>query len=334
MTVEEIERACDGYRLLDFSRPELPKIELSLRQMFYPYGFPVEVRTNSAVVLSVTGDVWGRFEQQHHTEPIRSEVIVVDDGSRECPPAPLYHNFSQSFVSIADRNNYSIVDMERNATQIGLTAAALRHRRYASYYFLATPVFCIGSHYTTPLHAACVALHDHGILLCGDSGAGKSTLSYACARDGWTYITDDGSYLLDSGEGRTVAGNCHQFRLRPNSARLFPELGRVQIDPHSPGKPTVELSTTTMEGLRCEQTTRVDFIVFLNRDSGDAPKLVPYRKDVTRYFMQQMLYGPPNTRERQHAAIERLLTVNVFELHYTDSNWAVQRLQALVRDGE
>jgi len=35
----------------------------------------------------------------------------------------------------------------------------------------------------------------------------------------------------------------------------------------------------------------------------------------------------------QYRAIERLLTADVFELRYTDLNWAVDRLRALVREG-
>jgi hypothetical protein len=35
----------------------------------------------------------------------------------------------------------------------------------------------------------------------------------------------------------------------------------------------------------------------------------------------------------QHRAIERLLTAEVFELRYTDLDWAVDRLRTLVREG-
>jgi hypothetical protein len=47
-----------------------------------------------------------------------------------------------------------------------------------------------------------------------------------------------------------------------------------------------------------------------------------------------MLFAPPATRDRQHAAAERLLTAEVFELRYTDLNWAVRRLKELVQKGQ
>lgn len=333
MTIQEIERACDTAQPLDFSRPELPRSDLPLTKMFYPYGFPVEVRTNSMDALGVLDGMWGRFKKQHCVPPVRCEVQVVPDDAAECPPAPAYRLTSPLFLTVADRDNYSIVDMERNSAHVRLTSAALRHRLYAGFYFLGAPVSCLAARDITPVHAACVALYGRGVLLCGDSGAGKSTLSYACARAGWTYVSDDGSYLVTSGKDREVAGNCHQVRFRPSAAKFFPEIAGLAMMPRALGKPSIEVPTAMLPQVRHAQTATVDFIVFLNRRSSRRPGLMPYRKDVARYFMQQMLYGPESSRGLQHAAIERLLTAEVFELHYQDLSWAVERLQRLVTDG-
>ena len=335
MTIQEIERACDNSQPLDFSRPELPKPELPLTETFYPYGFPVEVRTNSVDVLRGAGGHLGKIRAAvQHNAPSLPKCMwwrATLSNVRPCRSTALCR---RCFISIADKDNYSIVDMERNTAQICLSEAALRHKLYAGYYFLGTPVSCIASGHTTPVHAGCVALNGSGVLLCGDSGAGKSTLSYACARKGWTYVSDDGSYLLSGGKDRVVAGNCHQVRFRPTAAELFPEIGGLKMMPRAAGKPSVEMQTSMIPGLTCAQATKVDFIVFLNRRSEGRQGLVPYRKDVTRNFMRQMLFGPPDIRDRQHAAIEQLLTAEVFELRYKDLNWAVRRLEKLVHDGQ
>jgi hypothetical protein len=333
VTIQEIEHACDTAQPLDFSRPELPRSNVPLTKMFYPYGFPVEIRTNSMDALALLDGMWGRFKQQHRALPVRCEVQVVPVDAEECPPAPAYRLTPPLFLTIADQDNYSIVDMERNSAHVRLTSAALRHPLYAGFYFLGAPVSCLAARDTTPVHAACVALHGRGVLLCGDSGAGKSTLSYACARAGWTYVSDDGSYLVTSGGDREVAGNCHQVRFRPSAAKLFPEISGLAMMPRALGKPSIEVPTAMLPQVRYAQTATVDFIVFLNRRSGRERGLVPYRKDVARCFMQQMLYGPESSRGMQHTAIERLLTAEVFELHYQDLSRAVERLQRLVVDG-
>jgi hypothetical protein len=333
MTVQEIERACDKSQPLDFSRHAQQSPELSLKKIFFPHGFPVEVKTNSGVVLELLEEQWGKFDRQHDTEPICSEVYVVKGGSNECPPAPSYRMMMPQFHTIVDADNYSIVDFQRKKVQTCVSEAALKHRLYVRYFILGTPISCIATHYVTPVHAGCVALDGHGILLCGDSGAGKSTLSYACARKGWTYISDDASFLVNGGADRTVAGNCHQVRLRPAAADLFHEIEGLKVMPRAAGKPSVEIPTASFPHLTCASATRVDYIVFLNRHANGRPKLVPYRKDVARYFMRQVLYGLPETMAVQYDTIERLLTAEVFELRYRDLDWAIDRLQTLVQEG-
>jgi hypothetical protein len=332
MTTQEIERTCNGSQSVALTTPELRRADLGLGKIFYPLGFPVEVKTNASEVLDILDTLWGRFEQTQNTIPILSEVCVVPGDSIECPPLPVYRLTPSLFISIADRDNYSIVDMERNSAEIWLSRAALRHRRYAGYYFLGSPISSIATRYTTPIHGGCVALDGRGVLLCGDSGAGKSTLSYACARSGWTYVSDDGSYLLNSSLDRIATGNCHQVRFRPSAADFFPEIEGLRMMPRAAGKPSVEMQTAMIPQLLCAQTAKVDFIVFLNRRAEGRARLASYSKDMARTYLQQGLFGPENSRGPQLETIERLLSAEVFELRYRDLSWAVSRLQQMVRE--
>src|SRR5271155_1605050 len=102
MIIAEIEAACDSDESLDFSRHELEGPELSLKRLFYPFGFPAEVRTNSAVVLELMEELWGKFEKRYDTEPIRSYVRVEESDSTECPPTPTYRIMLPLMISVAD----------------------------------------------------------------------------------------------------------------------------------------------------------------------------------------------------------------------------------------
>lgn len=334
MTIEELESASDQSMPLDFTRHALQLPELSIREMFYPLGFPMELRTNSVEIVSQACGLWSIFEKRFDTKPIRVEVHVVEGDSVECPPAPVFRIALPLLINIADTGNYSIMDLEQNTTQVTLSRATLRHRRYLDYFLLGNaPLSHIATRYATPVHAGCVARNGRGVLLCGDSGAGKSSLSYACGRAGWTYVTDDASYLLNEGTGHLVTGNCHQVRFRPTAADLFSELEDLEITPRAAGKPSIEMPTVALPRMICAQTAHVDFLVFLNRRDQGPPMLAPYRKDVARHFMRQVLYGLPESLAAQYAALERLLTVEVFELRYRDLDWAVDRLEMLTREG-
>jgi hypothetical protein len=333
LSIEDLESACNTAQRVEPHRHSIEAPELPFQATFYPFGFPAVVRTNSESVLKHYDELWGKFRRQQDTEPLRAEVQVVDSHTTTCPPEPTYRYMQPLMMCVADNHNYSMVDLECCQTKIVISRAALRHRLYAQYFILGTAACCVATRYTTPVHAGCVALDGRGVLLCGDSGAGKSSLSYACARAGWTYVSDDGSFLLNGGTRRLVTGDCHKVRFRPSAAELFPEIAGFEITPRAAGKPSIELPTADMTHITTAQTTRADFIVFLNRRTSSPPQLVPYRRDVARHFMRQTLYGPPELLSAQYRAVERLLTVDVFELRYTDLDWAVDRLQKLVREG-
>ncbi len=111
---------------------------------------------------------------------------------------------------------------------IGETTA--RDRPFLRFYFLdAVTLALVDQLYLAPVHAAAIRRHTTGVLLCGDSGTGKSTLAYACARAGWTFVSDDASYLVRGADTPRVLGNSRSLRLRPDAPILFQELLPVQI---------------------------------------------------------------------------------------------------------
>jgi hypothetical protein len=215
-----------------------------------------------------------------------------------------------------------------------VSTAALRYPTYLRYFFLEGGAAChITTRFTTPVHAGCVAFNGRGVLLCGDSGAGKSSLSYACARCGWDYIADDASFLLNRNCMRIVIGDCHKVRFRPSAAELFPEIAGHEITPRAEGKPSIELPTAPMAHINRRESVTVDFLVFLNRRHDGPSTLVPYSKDVARHYMRQVPFGSPASIAVQHVSIECLLTAPIFELRYSDLDWAIERLEQLVREG-
>ena len=183
------------------------------------------------------------------------------------------------------------------------------------------------------MHAACVAWEDSGVLLCGESGMGKSTLAYALARQGWTYVTDDGSILLWGRRDRAVAGEPYRFRFREEAADIFPELRGSTVGRELGHKPTIEVRTAGLP-IRTAQECLVDRIVFLDRRPGRSPRIQPLGKEVAR----DRLFGDPNLWEpevqaRRMEVIESVLEAPAFELRYGSYEDAMRLLERLVRGG-
>jgi hypothetical protein len=239
------------------------------------------------------------------------------------------------FTNIADAENFAVADLSKGFSTIWLTEAAVEHRNYLRYFFLESAAMSLlSTSHLTAIHAACVEREGSGILLCGDSGAGKSSLAYACARAGWTYITDDGCYLVNGRDDRLVVGNCFQARFRPSASDLFGELkGHPVAQRMQSGKPSIEIETTALRSIATSAMSHVNHVVFLNRRGGGRQELAPFPTEVARYFMLQVLISPAPALRIQTAMIDSLLSGGALELRYSDLNWAVDRLARLAEEG-
>jgi hypothetical protein len=315
--------------------PVMAKMPLPLRDTFYPLGFPLEIETNCEEVLTAAAASWDGFVKLFDAPPMRLKVGVRAARSAECPPRPNCRIEQHLYTNIADAENFTVADLAQGVAKIWLTEAAVEHKAYLRYFFLEAAAYAllVTSH-ATPIHAACVERSGCGILLCGDSGAGKSSLAYACARTGWTYITDDGCLVVNHRKDRLVVGNCNEARFRPSASELFSELsGREVTQRMEVGKPSIELKMTELRNIATSPTTRVNHVVFLNRQEGIRQELVPFPTEVARYFMIQVLISPEPARSIQTEMIESLLSAGALELRYSDMNWALDRLARLSDEG-
>lgn len=313
---------------------ELEMPDLTLEGIYYPWGFPLAVRTNAEEVLQLCEETWGAFSPRWNTEPIQAEIWVMESDERECPPEPVYRLISGVWTAVADANNHCMIDLNHCESRIVMTQAALDHPLYAKYFLLGMPMCCVTGRYATPLHAACVAMNGRGVLLSGESGAGKSTLAYACARAGWTYISDDATLVMHGGPARQVIGSSHQIRFRPSAAELFPELKGLPITPRAAGKPSIEMPTASLPGIRCADTACAEFLVFLNRNWDGPAEIVPYSRDAARASMRNVLHSPKKVRLEQYKLLDTLLEGDVLELRYTRLDDAIARLHRLVQEGQ
>ena len=314
--------------------PLLWDYHLSLRGTYYPLGFPLEIRTNSPDVLRAAEESWGRFQKTFSTPPLRMRLGVVPGSSDECPREPVCRGQRNLITQVADAENYVVSDIRAGFSFGWVTEAVARHQAYLRYHFIeGTALTLLECLHVTSVHAACISLHGRGVLLCGDSGAGKSSLSFACARNGWTFLSDDSTMVVRKNPGRLVIGNPYQIRFRDSATALFPELRTARVSQRLSGELSIELATASMPGIATTSECNVDYLVFLNRYHPEPEGLFRFPKETALSWLNQVVcFGDRHLRDKHKAVLEQLAAGEIFEMRYTKMATALRLLEGLVRD--
>ena len=296
----------------------------------YPFGFPVEIMTNSSEILESAKRSWGHYKSKFSLPPLKLTVEVDSNGGLERPSAPIVRVWDGVLFIVADPNNMIVCNLLKGDAYGWINQASLVDDRYLRYYLLEAAVLSlISASRATPVHAACLSLNGHGFLLCGDSGAGKSSIAYAAAQAGWSYLSDDATYVANCAGNLLAFGNSHQMRFRPETLTLFPELSAKKITPRFAGKPSVEVPTADMREVSIVDEVKLDYTIFLKRGSSLPAQLLPVRPEVIRDYVASTFFKTSEVRQLQERNMEHILALKHFDLYYNTFEEALNLLRKL-----
>jgi len=240
------------------------------------------VESNAAEPLRIAAESWGARQRLFEAPPLRL-TLHVHKGD---PPAaePTYQASADGFSLVCDAANRAEFSIRAHAACLHISSAALdQPNRFRHQLLECLVLTALDTIHFVGMHAACVVPPGErklGVLLCGVSGSGKSTLAYACARSGWTFVSDD-SHLSQDGS-HLVTGNAHEIRLREPARELFPELRTSPTVTAPNGKHCIEVD---MKEIAASDSAPARHCVFLSRRPGPAA-LTPYSEDrAVEYFM-------------------------------------------------
>jgi energy-coupling factor transporter ATP-binding protein EcfA2 len=308
-------------------------MELPLRGTFLPLGYSIEIMTNSPAVLAAATESFGHMRSSRDDTRLQIRVGVSGRGSSACPPEPTRREFDHLYSLVADVNNQALLDLETGTNFTWLTQAAVDNSLYFRSNFLEKTVYLLlGATVVTDIHAACVSKNGKGILLCGETGAGKSTLAYACARAGWTYTSDDTSYLINDADTPRVIGHSHRVRFRPSARQLFPELEGYAVTPRMEGKPSIEVPIVELPVPHMAAEAEVHSIVYLRRHPSSSGKLVRLPNGTASRRAGDELYSAGQIRAKHVKNLEVLREVPTYELEYYDLDAAIETLESLTSE--
>jgi hypothetical protein len=308
--------------------------ELPRRARFYPLGFPLELETNSEEVIQAAAEGWGRFAPRFDETPVRLSLGVSERQEMPLPSEPRIDTPEHLITFFWDQFNFAVCDMRSGFAFGWVTRKVARDHVFLRYHFLhALAMSMLVHRFLAPVHGAFVARNGHGVLLCGDSFAGKTTLAYACARAGWTYLTDDGTYLIRARQNRYATANPYQIHFRADAPALFPELRGRSNAVRPNGKIGIEVFTSDLPIATAGEGS-IDHVVFLNRGHGGHAHLAPHpNEDAMAWCEQYASYGEARVRMEQRRTLRKLLDAGVWEMRYGDLAGAVDCLERLVDGG-
>jgi hypothetical protein len=308
----------------------LCNMDLPLRRSFHPLGYSIEILTNRSEVLSAAQETFGHVHSAQRNTSLQIRIGIVDGGVSACPPEPTRREFNHLYSLVADAGNQALLDLETGANFTWLTQAAIDNAPYFRSNFLEKTVYLLlGATVVTDIHAACVGKNGKGILLCGNSGAGKTTLAYACARAGWTYTSDDTSYLVNRSESSRVIGHSHRVRFRPSAQQLFPELKGRAVTPRMEGKPSIEVPISELPIEKMAAETDIHSIVYLDRAPSGMSVLTKLPQGTGCVRLAEALHSAGQIRVKHIKNLEVLYDVPTYELKYYDLSDAMDALESL-----
>jgi hypothetical protein len=314
--------------------PVLSEFELPQRAVYYPFGFALELQTNSEEVIRAAEQSWGLFTPEFDGTPVRISLGVSENSQSPLPPPPGFRSRGHLMSIVSDAENFVICDFSRGFAFGWVTPAVAANHGFLRYHFLeAAEASLLDQLHLAPIHAALVARNGKGVLLCGESFAGKSTLAYACARAGWTYVSDDGTCLLRDRNDSYGIGNPHVIHFREDAKGLFPELVDRLVTTRTNGKPSLEIFIRELP-ISLATGSAVHHVVFLNRGESGPARLKHYSKSEFLLWCERCIsYGEEDVRAAQRRSYQRLAGVGTWEMDYDDLDSAVKCLEALVACG-
>lgn len=127
----------------------------------------------------------------------------------------------------------------------------------------------------TPLHCACVVKDGSGLLLAGESGAGKSTSALSLSLSGFSYLSDDCTYLSRTSAGIRAWGLPTPVKLLPNAVSHFPELASFKPALSINGELAFTVDPIEIFNVRRCLSCDPRWLVFLERTADSRPVIKP-----------------------------------------------------------
>jgi hypothetical protein len=282
-----------------------------------------KVSTNSPEILSIFESFSHRIEDKFQAIDL-TLFLSVDFAlpSRDPAGRPYFRALDHLFYANFGTGDSMLVDQRERRVVGSISAATACDRDYWKRVILPCMAgitsACAG---ITPLHCACVAKDRFGLLIHGPSGSGKSTLALSLSMNGFSYLSDDCTYVSASLQQLRCWGSSALLKLMPDAERYFPRLDGLTPDESLNGEVAYEIDPTVAFGVLRASDCEPRWIIFLERCGQSTPTFHSVsRAEAVNRLASDLEHLPPcisEQRNRQLAVIDLLAQRNAWILRHS-----------------
>jgi hypothetical protein len=205
---------------------------------------------------------------------------VVPARWRKGPPELTLMGGAGLLGAVAGPASFVALSPDQGGALVAVSRKMLRYPYHVRYELIEFAVFTLATRtqQLVPLHAACVSLHDRGVLLMGESGAGKSTLSLHCLLRQLDFVSEDAVFV--TAQGLLATGLANFIHVCPDTLRWLSkqQADRVRASPsirRRSGVRKFEVDLRRGEYRLAARPPHLSAVVFLSPRAGGKTLLRP-----------------------------------------------------------
>lgn len=285
---------------------------LPLVAQFVVTGIVWEVSTNCQQILGMLHDVF-QSKANEFSSPDLKLALHVDFGLLECarPAFPYFRALEHLYYGAFGPEDSILVDQLNNRVVGSFSEAMARDVAYWKRVILPCLVgitsSCVG---VAPVHCACVVKDQFGLLIHGESGSGKSTLALSLAMNGFSYLSDDCTYISPSKSGLRCWGSSAPLKLLPEGVAYFPQLAVMLPGQSLNGEVAFEVDPVEIFGVQRSFSCDPRWLFFLERTHESRAEFLPISSAEASFRLASDLEVLPQSiahqRRHQVGLIDRL----------------------------
>ena len=261
-----------------------------------------------------------------------SMQVRVSPGNGAAPIPPHFRGLKHLVVASFGEENVFAFDLVRRRVTATVSADMADDKNFWNRILLPIAIGVLGPAVgVVPVHSACVMIDGAGVLIAGASGVGKSTLSVALARRGFTYLSDDWTYLT-SDRGRLLAhGMGIPAKLLPDAIKHFSFLNSYPVGIALNQELAYELPAQEI-GAKVEYVCEPQWFLFLERSTESGCRVAPVSGSDARLYIEHSVERLPAELDdmvrTRSSVIDQISQLSCWKLTYGGSpQVAVSALQ-------